>query len=419
MGVYISRPHNTGIYNYRPHQIKGAEESYEVLKKYGLVYRTDQERSGKSATAVLLVEKTSRQSCLILTRKQAIPGWIETLNNFDHGKDFQVINYESVHKIEPDSFDIVILDESHSALGKYPKPSKTFLKVAKMVYGLPLIYLSATPYSESLSQIYHQLRLSPWSPFAKYTNFYKWHTEYGIEEVRYLSGRAIKMYNKTQEDRITEIVAPIMLGVTRKEIGFEYEAVDKVHTIKLDQSTQDLIDTLTKDRVLKVQGYEVLAETVMSMLIKAYQIIGGTLKIEVGMKSETQKDYVSLQLGNTEKIQAIKDIFGDTDDLVIMYHFKEEERLLKSHFTKALILQATSYAEGISLKHKKHLVIYSMDFRTSKFIQRRNRQCDMTRDEEIIVHYFLTEKGIDRMVYEAVAEKGENFNAIYYKIHGM
>jgi len=355
----------------------------------------------------------------VLTKKAARPDWLTAIKEYPISKKFQVINYESAHKIEEGSFDIVILDEAHNSLGRYPKPSKTFLKIAKLVYGLPLIYLSASPYAETLSQIYHQLRLSPWSPFAEYKNFYAWHKEFGIEEVQYLAGRAIKMYNVTQDDRIIEAIAPIMLGVTRSEIGFKHEAKDVIHNVILEPSTEELIKTIRDDRVAEVQGYEVLAETVMAMLTKCYQVVGGTLKIDVGMRSETQKDFVTVQLGPTEKIDAIKAEFGDSDDLVIMYHFKEERKLLNHHFKKALILQATTYAEGISLKHKKHLVVYSMDFRTSKYIQRRNRQADMSREEEILVHFFLTEEGIDRMVYDAVAEKGENFNGTYYKIHHM
>jgi len=321
-----------------------------------------------------------------------------------------VFNYESAHKIEPGSFDIVILDEAHHGLGKYPKPSKTFLKIAKLVYGLPLIYLSATPHAETYSQVYHQLRLSPWSPFAEYKNFYAWHKEFGIEEVQYLAGRAIKMYNVTQEDRIKPIFDSISLGVTRKEIGFEHEANDVRHNITLDPTTWGLINTISQDRVMEVQGYEVLAETVGSMLQKMYQIEGGTLKIEDGMKNETTKNYVSVSLGNIEKINYIKDNWGDTDGMVIMYNYKQEEVLLRQHFSNALIRQADRFAEGVSYKHKEHLIIYSMSWRTSKHIQRKNRQADMERETPINVHFLLVEGGISEKVYDAVVEKNINFN---------
>jgi len=400
-----------------PHQRKWAEEAYVILADNGLVYNTSLERTGKTLSSIELVNLTSRQSCLVLTKKAALPDWLTAIEAYPIGKRFQVINYESVHKIEPDSFDIVILDEAHHGLGKYPKPSKTFLKIAKLVYGLPLIYLSATPHAETFSQIYHQLRLSPWSPFAEYKTFYKWHEEFGIEEVQYLAGRAIKMYNVVQEERVKPIFDSISLGVTRKEIGFKHEASDVRHNITLDPSTWRLINTISQDRVMEVQGYEVLAETVGSMLQKMYQIEGGTLKIEDGMKNETTKNYVSVSLGNTEKIDYIKANWGDTDGMVIMYNYKQEEILLRQHFSHALIRQADRFAEGVSFKHKEHLIIYSMSWRTSKFIQRRNRQADMERETPINVHYLLVAGCISEKVFDAVVEKNINFNGRCFMEH--
>lgn len=398
----------------RPHQKQWGEEALFILKDKGLVYNTSLERTGKTLSCIYLVELTSRLSCLVVTKKAAIPDWLTAIEGYDHGKTFQVTNYESIHKIEPDSFDIVILDEAHHALSKYPKPSKTFLKVAELVYGLPLIYSSATAHAETYSQLYYQLRLSPWSPFAEYTNFYKWHDEYGIPETQYLAGRAIKMYNLTQEDRIKPLFDSISLGVTRKEIGFKHEAEDKRHFINLNDSTWDRINTISKDRVMEVAGYEVLAETVGSMLQKMYQIEGGTLKIEDGMKNEKTKNYVSVDLGNTEKIDYIKAKWEDTDGIVIMYNYKQEEILLRSHFKHALIRQADRFAEGVSYKDKEHLIIYSMSWRTSKYIQRRNRQADMEREKPIIVNYLLVEGGISENIYDSVVIKNENFNARAY-----
>ncbi len=397
----------------REHQILWSEEAFLILKERGLVYNTSLERTGKSLSSLLLVEKMKQQRCLIITRKAAIPDWIHLLANFAHTKEYEVVNYESVHKVKmiPDT---CIIDEAHANLSKYPKPSKTFLKIAKLVYGLPLIYLSATPHAETFSQIYYQLRLSPWSPFAEYKNFYAWHKEFGIEEVQYLAGRAIKMYNITQEDRIKPLFAAISLGVTRKEIGFEHEAQDVKHYIRLDTVSQELTNTISKDRVAEVRGYEVLAETVGSMLQKMYQIEGGTLKIEDGMINESTKNYVSVSLGNTEKIDYIKEHWGDTDEMVIMYNYKQEEILLREHFHNALIRQADRFAEGVSFKHIEHLIIYSMSWRTSKYIQRRNRQADMERETPINVHYLLVEDCISEKIYDAVVEKNENFNGRYY-----
>ncbi len=56
----------------RPHQVEGARKGYDILKEHGLVYNRSLERVGKSLMAIGTVELTTRDKCLIVTRKAAI-----------------------------------------------------------------------------------------------------------------------------------------------------------------------------------------------------------------------------------------------------------------------------------------------------------------------------------------------------------
>ena len=402
----------------RDYQEAQATIGYGILSKHGLAYDTSQERVGKSLSNLMIFERSSRTKLLILTKKAALKDWNHLIEHYPiEGKEIVAINYESIHKIDfiPD---MAILDEAHHALSKYPKPSKTFLKVAEVVYGLPLLYLSATPHAETSAQLYHQLRLSSWSPFAEFKNFYKFHEEYGLPYLTYLGSRQIKMYDRMQEDRVMELFGPLTYGLTRKDVGFEHEPENQIHKVNLTGETEKSYTALTKNLVMEIEGQEMIVETAGALLQKLSQIVGGTMKVEIGMKSPTQKEYRSYWLGNTEKIDYIKEHWGDTEDMVIMYQYKEEEYLLNHHFKKAQILQGDRFAEGISLKHVNNLIIYSMSWRTSKYIQRRARQADLERTEPIIVHFILTEDKVDRMIYEAVVEKGVNFNGRYFRDNG-
>jgi len=406
-GVLIMKP--------RPHQITMAEEGFNILRSRGLCYNVSQERVGKSLATLLIIQKTNRHRCLILTKKAATPDWVKLTHDYPiAGKQFEVINYESAHKVKMKP-DIVVLDEAHHALSAYPKPSKTLLKIGPLVYGLPLLYLSATPHAESYSQIYHQLRLSQWSPFATYKNFYRWFDAYGIPELKYLGARTVKVYTHTQEDKIKELFDPLCFGFTRKEAGFTEEAEDITHYVELSDYASELIRAITKDSLMVVDGAVIPIENAASALQKQYQVEGGTLKYETG-STETLKLYKSVTLPNREKIDFILEHFGDKSDTVIMYNYVQEEIKLKEVFKKALILQADRFAEGISLKDYKHLIIYSMSWRTSKYIQRRNRQADFTRKEPIRVHYVLVKGGISEYVYDCVAVKNKNFNARMYEV---
>jgi len=423
----------------RPHQLKLSDIGFDILSKNGLCYDVSSERVGKSLTTILIVEKSSvRQNCLILTKKAAIPDWLKLLRSYPITKTYYVINYESAHKLDLDMFtpDIIVADEAHHRLSAYPKPSKTLITIGNLIseaaqrnneIGLPIIYLSATPHAESYSQLYHQFRISPWSPFSEYTNFYKWFKHYGIPEVQYLGNRQIMKYDKTRDDLIKPIFDKLTYGITRQEAGFTEEPNDIVHYVTLSDQTVNLINTLIKDELLEQRTLAEMTEhiipsnaeipdvvpieSVAAEHSKIHQIEGGTLKVDV--PDQTQ---ISLILRNNEKIDYIKTNFGDTDKLAVMYHYQAEQIKLNQHFTNALILQADKFAEGISLKDIDHLVIYSMSWRTSKYIQRRARQADYTRKTPINVHYLLSEHPtnknifISNKVYTCVAEKNVNFN---------
>ena len=63
----------------------------------------------------------------------------------------------------------------------------------------------------------------------------------------------------------------------------------------------------------------------------------------------------------------------------------------------------------------EHLVIYSMNFSTSQYTQRRARQANMKREQIINVHFILVKGGISEQVYKTVAINKSNFVDKYYE----
>ncbi len=404
------------------HQIEGADVIFNIFKENALVYVEWEERTRKTMAVMEALRKTTLKDVLWITKKKPLVplGKEWQAYSSSHSPDYQLtaINYESLHKLTHKNYDCVVLDEAHHAIASYPKPSSTWKKTKVFCKNKPLIYISATPYPETLSQIYHQLALSDWSPFFEYSSFYKWHLAYGIPYTQHIGVRQIKKYDKVNDEDILKHIKHLFTRKTRLEIGFKQEPKDKVHLIELSPSTLKRYTDLDKHSVATINDVEVVAETVVAVLQKKAQLVGGTMKIEdIEKATENKMAYKTFWTGNTEKIDYIKNNWGDTEEMVVMYHYKEEEHLLKHHFKKAKILQADTWAEGISLKKYKHLIIYSMSWRTSKYIQRRARQADMSREDAIIVHYILTQF-VDNHIYKAVAEKKVNFNSRYF-FNGM
>ncbi|NCB95288.1 MAG: hypothetical protein EOM35_02290 [Negativicutes bacterium] len=396
----------------KPHQIELARKAQAILNEYGLVYLGMEERTGKTIISILLAEQyVNVDRVLVITTKKALEGWQETLVNFPHSKIFVVINYHSVQKaVGP--FQFVILDEAHKYISGYPKTSGIWKNVFKLVYGLPIVYSSATPYAQGTQLLFHQFYLSHRSPWKQFKNFYDWfryfadRDEKGALRTNRISATAIAIdYTKVLHDKVKDTFNHLFITATRKELGFEHEPEDQLHFIKLSDKIRSIYNTIVKEKGIAFtlaetgKDYTLVCDTSAKLRWALHMIEGGTLKIG--------DEYVNL--GNNEKADYILQTWGDVESLVIMYHFKADKLKLEKMFKKATILQASSYAEGVDLSSFKTLVIYSQNHSTSQHTQRRARQANMRREEKIIVHYILVKGAASHKAYKAVSLNKKNF----------
>ena len=416
------------------HQTEISLQAYGLLKRYGWVYLAMQERTGKTLTSILVAEMSKCTNILVITKAKALKGdddkdivsakggWAGALNLYlkvksvnqvwkTATKTYTIVNYESIHKISG-KYDLIILDEAHSKIAAYPKVSLTWNKVYAFTKGKPVIYLSATPSAQSHSQLFHQLKLCTFSPWAKYKNFYDWFNVYGLPETKRIGGgQQIIVYDKCRDDLIQKIKDTFFISYTRKQLGFKVEPVNVKVYIEPSPYTKKLYNILSNDKVITADKFMVdvecdyIADSVIRHRVGMHQIEGGTLKI-----SDTQ----SIKLGNTEKIDWIKKEYGDSSNIVIFYQFVHEEILLKEHFNNARILQGTSYAEGVDLSMYETLIIYSMDYSTAKYSQRKARQANIARVDDINVIYLLMKGAISDQVYTTVCENNKNYVDSYF-----
>jgi len=388
-----------------PHQVDGAEEVYDILKKHGLAYMAWEERCGKTLASILVAEMSKATKVLVITKKKALDGWYDTLRQYKHNKDYTVTNYHQAKKLKP-VYDLVLLDESHSYVSGYPKPSKMWKEVAALTRGIPIIYMSATPYAQGYQLLYNQFKLSTWTPF-KFKSFYEFHRAWGIpDKIRTPFGLQ-ETYKKIKPE-VYKTISHLFSTRTRKELNFEHEPEDHLHMIELSKQTRDLYNKCMKDEMLLIpeKGIESPLDSPMKIRTTLHMVEGGVAKVD-------DSYYV---LDNTEKIDAIVKDFGDTKDMVIMYQYIAEGEKLRKAFKHATILQGTSFAEGVDLSMYKHLIIYSMDFSTSRYSQRRARQANKKRDTPIDVHFYLVDGAVSEQVYKTVAINKENFiNSLFIR----
>jgi len=389
----------------RAHQTVGAAWALDTIRKHGLAYLSWKERTGKTLTALLTAEHSKMKNILIVTKKKAIPGWTDTLKEWKHVKNYSVINYESIHKLDPTSFDFIILDESHHAISGIGKPSKTWHTVKGFTKGKPILYLSATPYAEHIGLIYPQLKLSDWNPL-RFTNFYNFFRRYGVPHKTRTPYGLQETYTKYKTEEVLKQIEHLFNFKTRADVGIEHEPTVKVVKIKPSVSTLKLLQDWTTDRVIVVKGHEVLGDSDPKVRTVHYQIEGGTVKVD---------DKITVSIGNTEKINYIQDTYKE-EDIAIMAHFIGERNLLRAYFPEVPIYSSDGDAEGVDLSHIKKLIIYSMSFKTSKHTQRVARQANHERTTPIEVDVLTFDKpGIGYSVYKAVAIKETNFIKASYE----
>lgn len=387
------------------HQEEKAEECWNILKEKGYVYLAGKPRSGKTYTAILTAEKSSKiHSILVLCPKAAIPGWKKfTEGNSILSHSYYITNYEQAHKITG-KFDLVIIDESHN-LGKLGKPNTRILNIRKLCKDLPHIHLSGTAIVESPNGIFHQMWISKYNPF-KFKNFYEFFRFYGKPYYIKAMGRDIQQYDKADLDRLMPLIDEFTVYMTQEDAGIDtnIQATDVVHYVELSKDTKALYNYIQEHQMIELtHGHHLVCDSVMKLRTSLHMIESGVVKID--------EDYI--ELGNTEKIDYIKETFGDSEDVGIMCNFVGERRMLERHFTRAKIYSSTSHAEGVDLSHLHHFVIMSSGYSGAKFIQRRERIINVQGSNTLKVHHIIVKGAISEQVYKSTSKKKDFNNSTY------
>lgn len=390
----------------------------DILRKYNICYLAAEERVGKSLAALYIANIMAYGKVLIITKKAAIKGWQETINASGLVFNGEVVNFESLRsKNAPEpKFDFYIIDEAHHALSAYPKPSQTAKYIQKYAYEKPILFCSATPCAQSPSQLFHQLNISKFSPWDNYPSFYSWFKDFGVLSEKRINGLLVKNYDKIIDKALDPVFQKYFVFMTRKDAGFNYHPEDVLHYVELEKTTKARYVELEKTGGIVELDY--VTSNAAHNLLALHQLEGGTLKNENSRGARggsLGSPFVGIRYDlSNEKVKYILENFGDSAENVIFYNYVAEGYKLRQVFKNALILQGTTFAEGIDLSKYKNIIVYSMNFSVSKYIQRRARQCNKNRVDEIKVSYIISKGCVSEALYNSVVEKNKNFTARIY-----
>ena len=391
---------------YRPYQQEIIQKGSDIIARYSFLYLAMEVRTGKTLTSFGIAQAIKVSSVLFVTKKKAISSIEKDYELLQPSFNIQIINYESLHKIEG-KYDLIIFDEAHG-MGAFPKPSKRAkqAKLLVMQNKCYVILLSGTPTPESYSQMYHQVFFCTNNPFGMYKNFYRFADDYVEVVERKFNSMPVRDYSGGHIS-IIEKMKPFTITDTQKEAGFLVENKEQVLLVDIDPKTLNMIRQLKKDLVIQGKTEDILADTAVKLMSKVHQLCSGTVKFESG--NSMVLDY--------SKANYIKNYFAKKK-IGIFYKFKEELSALKEVFkdnvcttleefdstNKNIALQIQSGREGISLKNAEALVYYNIDFSATSYWQSRDRMTTKDRRKNNI-YWVFSRKGIESQIYKTVTNK--------------
>jgi hypothetical protein len=392
---------------FREYQKQIISKAVNILTQSKFVYLSMEVRTGKTLTALGSLDLMSVNRVLFITKKKAIGSIVKDYESLSPGYELEVINYESLHKVQVKGWDAVVCDEAHS-MGAFPRPSKRAKQVKTLLIANNpyVILLSGTPTPESFSQMYHQVYGIETNPFSSFKTFYKFAKEHVNTVQRKINGFMVNDYSNAKQSVLHQM-QPYMISYTQREAGFETSITENVLTIEAPEIIYKLCNKLKKDLVIEGQEHVILADTSVKLMQKLHQMYSGTVKFEDGK---------SMVL-DTFKAEYIKNYFKDKK-IAIFYKFKEEYNALKEVYgsnicntleefcntEKNIALQIVSGREGISLKEADALVYYNIDFSATSYWQSRDRMTTKKRLNNN-VYWVFTSNGIEPDIYKAVTKK--------------
>lgn len=393
---------------FRSYQTDIIESGSRILNEHGFLYLAMEVRTGKTLTSLGIADKIGSADVLFITKKKAISSIVADFDILKPSFSLCVINYESLHTIDPDiSWGLIICDEAHG-MGAFPKPSGRALLVAQLIRKSrpKVILLSGTPTPESYSQMYHQVYAIPNNPFREFVNFYRFCDKYVNVKQKRINSMFIKDYSHGL-DSIIEKMKPYTIRYTQAEAGFVTQVEEEILYVPLKESTYNMIKRLKRDLVVEGKEETILADTAVKLMMKVHQLCSGTIKFESG----------NSMVLDTTKAEFIKQKFQGSK-IGIFYKFKEEYNALKQVFgdeltnelsvfedtKKNIALQIVSGREGISLRDAAFLVYYNIDFSATSYWQSKDRMTTKDRLENQ-VYWVFSEGGIEQDIYKAVIDK--------------
>jgi len=343
--------------------------------------------------------------------------------------EIAVINYESAKKIVPAILkwrpDLVIADEGHKMKNHASDTSKAMHKIgAAAQYKL---LLTGTLISNKAVDVFSQYKFL--NPYIFGMAYYPFLSRYFI-----LGGFGghTPFIIKSMQPELNGRILSVAFCATKNECLDLPEKTDVIRLVELEPKAAKIYNQLVQDSYAELKSGEIIANNVLTKLLRLSQVTGGFVSREAGAKPE---------LVSTAKLDALRDIVDgvlqDNGKIVIIARFVAEIKAICDMLEKSMkvkyslimggvkdrdeqvrrfqndpeipvfVGQIATAGLGITLTAASTLVFYSLDYSYANFEQTKARIHRVGQTNKCTYIYLMACKTIDYKILKALQNKAD------------
>ncbi len=432
--------------------------------------------TGKSRSAIEIINRATTASVLILAPKTVVSVWPEQLNKYltaqstilaldtgsvrkkaealnkllktKHAKKniIAIINYESAWRpplgpsynnlnrmidkglLISTEWDLVILDESHRIKAPGSKISWFCSRLRKSAK--KRLCLTGTPTPNSPLDIYAQYRFLDPSVFG--TSFVRFRNHYAVMG-GYENRQVIGYKNEEEFNKKFYSIAHV---VKLRDVVDMPDEMHEVRHCNLSPAAQKIYNTVEKDFYIKVANGELTVNNALVKLLRLAQICGGFLPFDDGDSSNGE-------VIDKAKIEVLQDILtdlGPDEPAVVFSRFTSEIRRIKDFCSKinrtvsvisegvnqlaewkagyssVLVVQIKSGSEGIDLTRARYCIFFSVDYSLGVYNQALARTMRPGQTRSVIYYHIVAKNTVDVHIYKALRQKRKIIDYIFNSV---
>lgn len=398
-----------------------------------------EQRTGKTLTALSIVDKRKPKHLWIICPINAIPVWTKQIAEHlkvDWKCKLVIMNHEELasrkkrrnyykrmREIGSDCF--IIGDELHKGMRKRgTQVSRAMRHIAKMARWR--LGLTGTPMDKVTAELWPQFDFADPSVFGRFDSLLDDQTgaiiEKGFKDRYLIMGgwRNLKVVGTQREEEFFEIVRRHSYRITLREargkdrplmLRFSQEKFE------LDQSTRELYDELEEKLEVEVNKKRVKAKVVIALSMKLQQLCGGFVNTEEGPEIVGNEKLRKL-------LKIVRKLKSERKKFVIVCRFLYEiERICARLKSRGITVQVVSggrpynhkFVEdgvviqvqsgvAVDMSAADHILLYSWDYSHINHEQMRFRVLNLHKPFASF-HYLLACDTIDELIYASARRK--------------